>query len=236
MVDPVSDTILSGPYPANVDPSGVQGVAISLEVSNQVVQYSSFTFILSGENLQGTASLSAEDYFALGRDYSNADGNFILQTPTDEDPDNEESGIWFMDPTGSAVMPGLVLPGAPNGWIYEGWVDVDGIAVSTGKFVFPEEPDSTAFHSGNVVPPFFPGEDFLFNPPQGVDFPLDLRGASVFITLEPWNQWDVYPEEPFFLRVLEAQIPAGAVPETLYPMTSVVGQFPSGTATIQEGS
>jgi len=235
MVDPVADTLLTGPYQADVDASDAQGIAISLEVSNQLLEISSFTFILSGEFIQGTADMTGDDFFALNRDFSNAAGKFILATPTDDVPDNELNGIWFMDPTADPVEAGLQLPPAPNGWIYEGWVDADGQAVSTGRFVLSIEPDSTAFYSSLVAPdpPLFPGEDFLFNAPQGVTFPLDLSGASVFVTIEPWHDYDRYPEEPFYLRILEGQIPAEPATQVPYGMTSLASQLPTGTATIQ---
>lgn len=237
MVDPAADTVLTGPFHADVDAGDALGVTISLEASNQLKETSSYTFILSGELAQGTATMTAEDFFALNRDFSNATGRFVLTTPTDEDPDNDLNGLWFMNPTSNSVEAGLVLPEAPNGWTYEGWVDVNGQAVSTGKFVWPNLPDSTAFYSAiGGEPPLFPGEDFLFNEPQGVEFPLDLSGASVFVTIEPWQQWDVYPEEPFFLRILEGQIPASPAALTPYQMTSLRSQLPTGTATIQEGS
>jgi hypothetical protein len=41
MVDPTNDTILSGPYQAEVKTSAVIGVAISLEVTNELLEYSS---------------------------------------------------------------------------------------------------------------------------------------------------------------------------------------------------
>jgi hypothetical protein len=235
MVDPVADTVLTGPYHADVDAGDALGVTISLELSSQLVEESSFTFILSGELAQGTANMTADDFFALSRDFSNAAGRFTLATPTDDVPDNELNGIWFMDPTSDPTEAGLILPQAPNGWIYEGWVGVNGQSVSTGRFVWTVEADSTAFYSSGVSsdPPLFPGEDFLFNAPQGITFPLDLSGASVFVTIEPWHQWDVYPEDPFFLRILEGQVPADPAPLTLYQMTSLASQFPTGTATIQ---
>ena len=235
MVDPVADTVLTGPYHADVAAADALGVAISLELSNQLLQVSSFTFILSGEFIQGTAAMSGDDFFALNRDFSNAAGTFILATPTDDVPDNELHGIWFLDPMADPVEPGLVLPPSPNGWIYEGWADVNGQTVSTGRFVMATEPDSTDFYSSGVSvnPPQFPGEDFLFNAPQGVTFPLELSGASVFVTIEPWHEYDVYPEDPFFVRILEGQVPAVPAAQTPYGMTSLASQLPTGTATIQ---
>ena len=226
MVDPVADTVLTGPFHAEVDAVDAVGFTTSLELTSQLVQVSSFTFILSGEFSDGTATLATDDFFALNRDFSNAAGEFILATPTDDVPDNELSGIWFMDPTGSSVEAGLDLPQAPTGWVYECWVGVNGQAVSTGRFEWPNEADSTEFYGSGVSNdrPLFPGEDFLFNAPQGVDFPLDLAGASVFITIEPWHEFDVYPEDPFFLRILEGQVPGDPATQTVYGMTSLASQ------------
>jgi len=234
MVDPVTDTVLSGPYPADVDAADATGIAISLEDSNQLLEISSFTFILSGEVVQGTANLTADDFFALNRDFSNVTGQFVLATPTDDVPDNDLNGIWFMDPISNPPQAGLVLPEAPKGWIYEGWIEVGGKPLSTGKFVLPNEADSTAFYSSGAGETlFYPGEDFLFNEPQGFDFPLDLSGASVFVSIEPWNDLDFYTEDPFFLRILEGQVPAEPTGMTLYQMTSLASQLPTGTATVQ---
>lgn len=233
MVHPTADSALSGPYEVEVDADAVLGVAVSLEVTDTLVQYSSFSFILGGELVQGTANLRADDWIALNRDFSGISGKFVLSTPTDEAQDNELSGVWFMDPSGASVEPGLVLPEAPRGWRYEGWVEVGGESFSTGKFVYPTLPDSTADYSGTIEAPLFPGEDFLYNAPQGATFPLDLTGATVFISVEPEGRWDVFPSAPFFLRVLEGQVPENALSMTLYGMSSRAGQLPSGTATVQ---
>ena len=81
-----------------------------------------------------------------------------------------------------------------------------------------------------------PGEDFLHNPPQGVAFPLDLSGASVYVTLEPWLDFDKDPAAPFFLKILEGQVPADPVSLTPYDLSSLADQLPTGTATIQDVS
>lgn len=234
MVDPANDTILTGPYQADVRTSAVLGVAVSLEVTNVLREFSSSTFILGGELIQGTATLTADDWIALNRDLSGIAGTFALSTPTDEDPGNELSGVWFINPSENSVEPGLTLPVAPSGWNYEGWVEVDGHVFSTGKFLYPNEPDSAATYSGTADIPLYPGEDFLFNAPAGVDFPLDLSGGLVYVTFEPWEEWDVFKDAPFFLRILQGQIPAIPNSLTPYGMTSLVGQLPSGTATVQD--
>ena len=111
---------------------------------------------------------------------------------------------------------------------------LDSQPLSVGRFSFPNVDDSASAYSGPLPSPAFPGEDFLTAEPAGLTFPPDLSGASVFITMEPWAEWNVEPETPFFLRILEAQIPTDATPQTSYEMTNITDQLPTGTATIQD--
>lgn len=233
MVDPAADTLLSGPYQVDVAADAVLGIAISLEITDVLVLSSSFTFILGGEMIDGTANLTAEDWIAFNRDLSDAGGQFVLFSPTDEDQTNELSGIWFLDPTQGPFRQGLNLPEAPKGWNYEGWIEVEGHTLSMGKFLFPNLPDSTATFSGPVEGPSFPGEDFLLDPPEGLTFPLDLSGGTVFVTVEPEAEWDAFPDRPFYLRLLEGTVPDNPVALVLYGMNSLVSQLPTGTATVQ---
>jgi len=236
MVHPRADTVLTGPYQADVDAGAVLGVAVSLEVTDTLLQYSSITFIMGGELVQGTADLRADDWIALNRDFSGISGEYVLSTPTDEAQDDELSGIWFVDSGTEPFGPGLNLPDAPKGWTYEGWVEVDGVPYSTGKFVSVDVPDSAATYSGTIDAPQYPGEDFVYNAPQGSTFPLDLSGATVFISAEPQGPLDVFPSAPFFVRLLEGHVPASPAPLTVYSISSKAGQLPSGTATVQKVS
>lgn len=232
MVDPVADTLLLGPFPGRLDPADVMGVAVSLETSDTLLSYSSFTFLLGGDLAQGSATLTTEHWIAFNQSLAGAAGRFLLGTPTDEDQENELGGIWFIT---APASPGLTLPDASLGWIYEAWVSLDGVELSTGKFLGPTGADSANAYSGTGDAPPFPGEDFLANPPTGLTFPPDLSGASVFITIEPWMGWDTAPDQPFSLRILEAQVPLDAAPQASYEMTPLVGQLPFGSATVQEG-
>jgi hypothetical protein len=233
MVDPVADTLVSGPFHAALEPSSIRGFGISLEVTEKLLSYSSSTFILGGELLQGVAELSTEPWPAFGLSLVTAGGEFILSTPTDSDPENELSGIWFLDPSASPATPGLNLPEAPIGWEYEAWVVLDDQPLSMGKFLDPAGPDSDNPYSGSSAAPPLPGEDFLTGAPAGITFPLDLSGRTVLVTLEPRGDWDVEPEVPFFLRILEGEVPAEGAPQTLYSLTSLTDQLPTGTATVQ---
>jgi hypothetical protein len=231
-VDPVADTMLAGPFYAGVPASDVLAVAISLEPSDTLRYYSSYTFLMGGDLAQGSAQLAPDHWIALDHDFSTAAGRFVLTTPTDEDPEDELGGVWFMDPLEPPTVAGLEIPEAPQGWSYEGWVVLGDQALSTGKFVMPSGADSSAAFSGQVTPPAFPGEDFLSNPPAGLTFPPDLSGAQVFITLEPRAELDTDRDGAFFLRILEGAIPAEASPLTLYEMAFPAGGIPSGSATV----
>ncbi len=236
LVDPASGDQIGSSFDADLDPEDVLGVGISLEISPILVDYSSYTFVMGGmKAADGTVTMTAaDDSLGMGVDLSGASGDYLVGTLTDQDPENDLGGIWFVDPSEGGYVAGLELPRAPVGWDYEGWVEVDGVDLSTGKFFLPTGADGSNLYSGSVPGPDFPGEDFFTDPPSGIAFPVDLSGAKVFITLEPWQGWDAFPDDPFYLRLLEADIPGNVIPLTPYPLTSVVNQYlPSGTATVQ---
>jgi hypothetical protein len=234
MVHATADTLIAGPFPSSAPAASVLGVAVSLERATQLVSFSSASFVLSGEIAGGSAVLTVGDWLALNQDFSTIGGSFILSTPTDQDETNELLGVWFVNPNTDPDSASVDLPEPTSGWIYEGWVEVGGQALSMGKFTHANLPDSTSAFSGPEDPPPFPGEDFLVNPPTGLTFPLELSGASVFITAEPGNDSDPDSDQPFFLRLLEGQVPLEPVTLTGYNLTNLTSQFPTGTATVQD--
>jgi len=120
-------------------------------------------------------------------DFSNASGEFFLRTPTDEsgmNNGNDENGVWFGTP-GMPPAPNFVLPTLPDGWAYEGWVVGDSGPLSTGTFTAFNTVDGAAPFSGAASGPPVPGEDFFENEPTGETFPLDVRGRTVVISVEP---------------------------------------------------
>ena len=86
---------------------------------------------LGGDFSGNSASLSVADGATLMNDFSSAAGSYILAAPSGPGP--YTNGIWWltlpMPPT-----PALTLPMLPAGWMYEGWVVVGGMPITTGRF------------------------------------------------------------------------------------------------------
>ncbi|MDX1684286.1 MAG: hypothetical protein R3275_03560 [Saprospiraceae bacterium] len=183
--------------------------------------------ILAGDfDANEMADLSISHSAAIGNDFQLAAGDYILATPTNGMNSDELSGIWFLDASSGTPMEALNLPDLPAGWIYEGWVVVNGQPVTTGTFSSTDEADNAAPYSGTMSGPPFPGEDFLTNAPSGLSFPVDLSGGMAVISVEP------VPDNsaaPFLLKPLVGSIPSDAMDHTLYSMGQNLS-FPMGQA------
>ena len=187
------------------------------------------THVLAGNFANGSASLSISHGAALGIDFSTASGTFILATPTTSTTTDELSGIWFLDISSGSPMAGLNLPTLPAGWIYEGWTVIDGVPVTSGKFMDVDNYDFDDPYSSSENPgPPFPGEDYIMNAPSGLSFPTNISGGIAVISVEP------YPDNsdgPYALKPLVGSIPLNAMDHNNYPMGQNPGSFPTGTAT-----
>lgn len=231
--------------------------------------------------MDGVASLTVGDDRAVGNTFQSANGFYILATPTDGHlRTNENSGIWFrravdqLEPDPRC----LYVPELPEGWLYEGFVDIEGQPVTSGKFRDPWAIDMSAPYNGPIdrnetdmfdvmfdeyvsvvvqgengrelitgdagwklfqkegpdLDLFFhgppePGEDYLVNPPPGLEFPVDLAGAPIYVTIEP--DPDDSPE-PFALQPLAGTVPVNAVSHHTYILNPDWKNFPTGTATL----
>jgi len=183
--------------------ANVEAVVISIEPADDPDPAPADAKVLAGDVVDGEAVLTIDHAAALGTDFSEAAGVYILGTPSDGDGNNELSGVWFIDlPTST----GLDLPELPAGWVYEGWAVIDGVPVTTGRFTDPGTPDDFAGYSGPEDFPVFPGEDFIINAPEGLTFPTDLRGGTLVISVEP--EFDDSPA-PFVLKPLVGEVPEG---------------------------
>ncbi|TKG92912.1 anti-sigma factor [Puteibacter caeruleilacunae] len=186
--------------------------------------------ILGGDISGNSGSLSVSHGAALGSDFADAMGKYILATPTNGAGTDENSGVWFLDISSGSPAAGLDLPTLPDGWQYEGWVVVDGQPVTTGKFTMVDTADDADPFSGDQPGPSFPGEDFLMDAPVGLNFPLDLSGAKVVISIEPMPD---NSEAPFLLKPLLGDVPANAADHTVYMMDNISGDTnPQGSVSI----
>jgi len=183
--------------------------------------------IVAGDFNGGSANLRISHPAAIGNDFSSASGRYILATPTDGADNNENSGIWFLDPSSGSPVPGLNLPVLPSGWIYEGWAVIDNTPVSTGTFLSASGVDNEDFYSGTMAGPPYPGEDFLLNAPGNLIFPTDLAGGVAVISIEPVP--DNSPN-PFLLKPLVGNIQPNALDHTPYDMGTNLS-FPTGSVT-----
>lgn len=176
------------------------------------------TKLLAGDFDGNSANLVVAPVTTDASDFSNIGGTFFLRTPTDEldrtmNNGNDQYGIWFGVP-GMPPTAGLNLPELAPGWVYEGWVVVEGSGpISTGTFTEFDKTDSSNPFSGtdyNMGPPI-PGEDFFNNAPAGFTFPLDLRGRTAVISIEPSP--DDSPA-PFAIKPLLGSIGQETAPST----------------------
>lgn len=209
-----------------VTPQNGDTVAISIEPDNDTDPEPSATIILAGEMVDGSANL------AFPLDISGFSGTYILATPTTETKSDETSGIWFTS-TGSDAT--LNIPVAPAGWIYEGWVVVDGLPVTSGQFTDPNQADNFDGYSGPGNAPNKPGEDYVANLPSGFDTPIELADGTsmIVVSIEPFqNGEDPTGSTPAQVKPLSAAIAEGATDHTEYDLEQSSSSLPSGTVTL----
>ncbi|MGB5943081.1 MAG: hypothetical protein WBG71_09385 [Leeuwenhoekiella sp.] len=207
---------------------------LSIELGNDPSSAISESVLLSGMFRGNSADLNISESIGNFTQAPNiASGKYVLYTPTDNDPDNNQNGIYFYDP--QADEAGLKLPILPEGWKYEGWVVIPTnqgeVMLSTGTFRNPDNKDDFAPYSAsaNQLPSnFYPGEDFLnmsILGQFGINSTPDLRNKDIFISIEPSP--DNKASEPFVLRPLTSE--SGS---ELFPITNSMNlntaSFPSG--------
>ncbi len=219
----------NGYFLVESDISSASDIVITIEPDGDTDALPAESKILGGPVADGAAALSTGHPATLNSDFSAAAGSYILATPTNGADSDENSGIWFLDNSSGNPLPGLTLPLLPAGWKYEGWVVIDGQPVSTGTFSDPAAADESAPFSGSEAGPPFPGEDFLLNAPDGLNFPLDLAGMTTVISVEPFPDDS---EAPFLLKPLVGMIPADADDHVVYTMDNNAGTLPTASATI----
>ena len=180
------------------------------------------THVLAGDIIGTSADLTIGDGAALGTDFVDSTGSFIIATPSAPDASYTQ-GIWWLVPDGGGA--GLNLPALPTGWAYEGWVAGPDGPVSTGIFLDPAMADSDAGGptAGPEPTPPYPGQDFITPP-------VEVTGLAAVISVEPSpdNSPAPFGIKPLIDDVIE-DVGAGGSQD----MANVIGDNqPSGTLTI----
>ncbi len=213
------------------DISGASSIVLTIEPSGDRDATPTATHVLAGAIQGANATLNVASPMALGNDFAAAAASYVLATPTDgANNTDERSGVWFITLASGAPAAGLSLPTLPAGWMYEGWAVVNNRPLTTGRFLNPRAPDNAAPYSGTSGGPAFPGEDYVRNAPSGLTFPVDLRGATIAITIEP--EPDDSPA-PFAFKPLLGPVAATAVDHVTYMLPNRAATLATGTATIR---
>lgn len=187
------------------------------------------THVLAGDIVNSGATLTIGDGAALGTDFTNSTGSFIVETPSSAATDDFDQGIWWLSPTATGATAGLSLPALPEGWAYEGWVAGPDGPVSTGTFtdVAAADSDGAGPTGGTAGSPPFPGQDFI-------DPPVSVIGMTAVISVEPVpdNSPAPFGIKPLIDSDIE-NVGAGGSQD----MANVIAENqPSGTLTIEIGN
>ena len=214
-------------FDAGRDLRGATDFVITIEAAGDVDILPGVSKYLAGPLDEDISEMVVGNEGALGDDFADIAGQFILATPTNGPDTDETAGVWWLDLSVDPPAPGLVLPELPTGWQYEGWAVVDGTPVTTGRFRSAGEADFDDRFSGPEPGPMVPGEDLLVDAPDGLHFPADLRGQAVVITIEP------EPDDsaaPFTLKPLLGEVSPVAATHQTMPMMVQGDTFPTATA------
>lgn len=188
--------------------------------------------VLAGDLTErGDATLAVDHPAALGTDFADAMGEYILETPTSMAvADDYDQGIWWLVPGDDGMSAGLDLPELSAGWTYEGWVVGDDGPISTGTFGAADVADSDGAgpSAGPDGSPPFPGQDFV-DPARSL-----ADGHMAVISVEP------VPDDspaPFVIKPLADM----AIEDLMAPMTQSMGNIaadtiPSGSVTLDLGN
>lgn len=181
--------------------------------------------VVAGAFGDGVANLTMEHPAAIGTNFADAAGEFILETPSSAAMDDATQGIWWLVPETEGASAGLELPTLAAGWTYEGWVVGPDGPVSTGTFLSGSGADSDVAGpaAGPDGTPPFPGQDF-------VDPATDLASMHMaVISVEP------VPDDsaaPFQIKPLFAAINGTAAPDTQAMDNRISENSISGTAVL----
>lgn len=183
---------------------------ITVEPPNDTDPMPSDQKLLGGAFSGSTATLTALGFVSSSAmaDFATSPGTHVLLTPTTGTADDDDGGIWLLNPPGPGGVPTatVTLPPLQPGWVYEGWVvfqpgTAAQTAVSYGKYT----PQSAGTLSGRdsdaagplsgapgdqMAGPPFPGGDFVAsngnNVPGGLTLPFDFNGDDMVMGDSEW--------------------------------------------------
>ncbi len=208
---------------------------VTVEPGDEVAVNPSSSIIAIGSLTDRTAELS---FKAI--DLGKAAGSYILAAPSDLTGENQTSGIWLAQSDGQKVTgPGLTLPVAPNGWVYESQLLYKDQIIAMGRFKDPAKADSmTKFTPNPDKTPKLPGEDYLEGAPSrlGVTFPTNLGTGEwkVLISVEPdLNGSDPSGDSTFSIHILAADIASDSQAFKEYALKPDLSSLPKVTVTVK---
>lgn len=228
--------ITNGEFTVTQDLGNAGKVFVTIELEEDRDEVPSEVVLLEGKIEDGRANLA---FSAVN--LSTASGQYFLGTPSYSQDKELASGVWFAKPAVREFKEqeaSLELPETPSGWKYEGWVVYKDNFFTVGRFKESVGDDEFKGYLGLHRYPDFPGEDFLINEPEEIDFefPIDLTDgkSQVVVSLEPdIDSEDPTGDGPFQLQFLSLDIEKDAKVYTLYDLKRDLSSFPSGTAEIK---
>lgn len=226
-------------------------IMVSWEPSRDTVAGPSELKLLGGRFLDGAAELTVVGYLTPNLPLEPEPGVHVLGTfaalGTPELPQDQDAGLWFMDPRGDTLDGSYYADLTPltEGWMYEGWIVRDygsphEVWMSYGKFR-PDGFRQVRFRDDTGLGPFsgkedyeralplearVPGDDWIANPlglplPPGVSLPLDLNGDAEAGVPSRWTH--VITIEPYEERWED---PWTSRPTFLRPYRNPIGEAP----------
>ncbi|MBO6575148.1 MAG: hypothetical protein JJ896_07025 [Rhodothermales bacterium] len=217
--------LVANTFVTDFDLAGATEILVSIEGRRDSDANPSDTQVLRGPVVGTAAALTFGNAVA---DMSSIAASYTIGTPTDADAGNEQFGVWLGTP--GTYQPAMTAPDLGAGWQYELWIDFDSGPTSLGKFSDPADRDLANPFSSQPEVFGVPGEDLLRNAPVGETFPLAVAGRTIYVTVEP--NPDDFEDTAYGIRVLQAEIPAGATPGGSAQMTAVA-QLPIGNVTFR---
>lgn len=206
-LSPDADGSVSSTQFMNIDQvalNAANALAVSID-NNTSLTHPQGPIIIAGDfSGQKTDTMTIAYSTAISDPLTTVSGEYDVLSPSTINQMDSVSGVWFYD-TSRIDTALLGLPVVSENWEFEAWLDFgDGIVLSMGKFKDSNQADRSNIFSGSEPTLHYPGEDFINNLPPEISTPVDVRGKTVFVTIEPVQDFDV--DNPFFIRPLSSII------------------------------